>query len=244
MAADEPRRSFRGRAHCGLCRADIGDGAPLVARLQHGAHLAGELADGNCDHGELGARQRLAHRLRDVVDCATLRSRLRDGRVFVEAGHSSPTALRGQADRGADQARPDNSQPHDYPICLPIRATSPPTSRANAANSSVGSCCGPSQRASSGRGWASTMIPSAPTATAARANGNTNARRPAACEGSTITGRCVSSFKTATEPRSSVYRSELSNVLIPRSHRMIRSFPSLATYSAAINSSSTEADGP
>ena len=40
----------------------------------------------------------------------------------------------------------------------------------------------------------STMMPSAPTAAAARDSGSTRRRSPAACEGSTITGRCVCSF--------------------------------------------------
>ena len=41
-----------------------------------------------------------------------------------------------------------------------------------------------------------------------------------------------------------MYRVVRSKVLIPRSQRMIRSLPSRATYSAAISSSSTDADGP
>src|SRR5919201_2961545 len=118
------------------------------------------------------------------------------------------------------------------------------TSRAKSPNSALGICCGPSDSASSGRGCVSTMIPSAPPATAARAGGSTGSPFPAACDGSTITGRCVSCFSTATAPRSSVYRVAVSNVLIPRSQRMIRSFPSFATYSAAIRSSSTEVDMP
>ena len=41
-----------------------------------------------------------------------------------------------------------------------------------------------------------------------------------------------------------MYRVDVSKVLMPRSQRMIRSFPSLATYSAAIRSSSTEVEAP
>ena len=44
------------------------------------------------------------------------------------------------------------------PICLPSSATTSRTSRANSPNSAVGICCGPSQSASSGCGWDSTMI--------------------------------------------------------------------------------------
>ncbi len=75
-------------------------------------------------------------------------------------------------------------------------------------------------------------------------SGATSCRLPAACDGSTITGRCVSALSTGIAPMSSVKRVERSNVRIPRSHRMIRSLPSLATYSAAIRSSSTVADIP
>src|ERR1700674_2348128 len=48
--------------------------------------------------------------------------------------------------------------------------------------------CGPSDRARSGHGSTSTMTPSAPMATAARAAAGTRLRRPVACEGSTTTG--------------------------------------------------------
>ena len=124
-----------------------------------------------------------------------------------------------------------------------MSATSVRISSANRANSPTRICCGPSQSASSGCGCTSTITPSAPTATAARASGSTRSLRPAACDGSTSTGRCVSRFSTGTAERSSVYRVERSNVLMPRSHRITRSFPSFATYSAAMRSSSTVADG-
>jgi len=45
---------------------------------------------------------------------------------------------------------------------------------------------------------------------------------PPACDGSMITGRCVSFFSTATAVTSSTLRYAVSNVRMPRSHRMIR----------------------
>ncbi len=102
------------------------------------------------------------------------------------------------------------------------------------------SCCGPSQIASSGCGWTSTMIPSAPTAAAASDIGITSSRRPAAWLGSTITGSWVSSFRIGHGHQVERERdSAVSNVRIPRSHRITASLPSLSTYSAAISSSSS-----
>ena len=102
----------------------------------------------------------------------------------------------------------------------------------------------PSQSASSGRGCVSTMIPSAPAATAARRSGSTRSRRPAGCDGSTITGRCVSGLSTGMAPMSSVNRVDVSKVLIPRSQRITSELPSLTMYSAAISRSSTVEESP
>ena len=77
-------------------------------------------------------------------------------------------------------------------------------SLANDAKSDAAISWGASHSAFSGVGWASTMIPSAPAATAARARAGTSSRRPAACDGSTMTGRCVSSLSTGIAPMSSV----------------------------------------
>ena len=71
------------------------------------------------------------------------------------------------------------------------------------------------------------MIPSAPTAAAARASGSTSRRSPEAWLGSTITGRCECSFSHGTALRSSVKRVAVSNVRMPRSHSITRSLPSL-----------------
>src|SRR5918912_4272960 len=99
-----------------------------------------------------------------------------------------------------EQERFDGHQP----IVRPISDESAAISDANSGKSAAGICCGPSHSASSGRGCTSTMIPSAPTATAARASGSTSSRRPGACDGSTITGRCVSALSTGTALMSSV----------------------------------------
>jgi len=50
------------------------------------------------------------------------------------------------------------------------------------------------------------MIPSAPHTSAALASGMTYSRYPAACDGSTITGRWVRLLSTGTAARSSVFR--------------------------------------
>ena len=96
----------------------------------------------------------------------------------------------------------------------------------------------------SGSGCTSTMMPSAPTAAAARLSGSTRSRRPAAWLGSTMTGRWLSSLSTGTAVRSSVKRYAVSKVRMPRSQRMTASLPSLSTYSAAMSSSSSVLDRP
>ena len=72
---------------------------------------------------------------------------------------------------------------------------------------SVGSCWGPSQIASSGSGWTSTMIPSAPTAAAASDSGATRSRRPGGVAGIDDHRQVAcSSLSTGTAIRSSVKR--------------------------------------
>src|SRR5579859_5846532 len=74
------------------------------------------------------------------------------------------------------------------PTAWAIRLSSP-TSLANWSGNKV---CAPSESALSGLGWTSTMIPSAPAATAARASAGTMSRRPVPCEGSPTMGKCES----------------------------------------------------
>ena len=62
----------------------------------------------------------------------------------------------------------------------------------------------------------------------------TRSRRPAGCDGSTTTGRCVSRFSTGTAVMSSVLRVEVSKVWIPRSQSITWWFPPRTMYSAAI----------
>ena len=73
-----------------------------------------------------------------------------------------------------------------------VRAAAGSSSRPARARpaTSPNSACAPSHSAVSGCGWTSTITPSAPAAMPARASGTTRSRRPAACDGSTITGRC------------------------------------------------------
>ena len=92
-------------------------------------------------------------------------------------------------------------------------------------NRSNVSACSPSDSASSGRGWTSTMIPSAPAATPAIASGFTSHCLPVACDGSTMTGRCVRCWTMGTAVRSSVFRLYVSNVRMPRSHRITLGLP-------------------
>ena len=75
--------------------------------------------------------------------------------------------------------------------------------------------CGPSLIASSGRTCTSTRSPSAPAATAALDMAATRSALPTAWLGSTITGRCVSCFRSGTALRSRVFRVSVSNVRIP-----------------------------
>ena len=89
----------------------------------------------------------------------------------------------------------------------------------------------------SGAGCTSTIRPSAPMATPARASAGTRLRFPVAWLGSRITGRCVSSLSTATAEISQVLRVAVSNVRMPRSHRITLGLPCATTYSADISSS-------
>ena len=73
------------------------------------------------------------------------------------------------------------------------------------------SACAPSHSAVSGCGCTSTMTPSAPAAMPARASGTTRSRRPAACDGSTITGRWLSRCTIAIADTSSMLRIDGSN---------------------------------
>src|SRR6266404_6880404 len=85
-------------------------------------------------------------------------------------------------------------------------------------NCARSSDCGPSESARSGQGCTSTMIPSAPTAIAARETAPIRLCLPVPCEGSAITGKCDSSLASAIEARSIVLRVAVSKVLMPRSH--------------------------
>ena len=72
--------------------------------------------------------------------------------------------------------------------------------------SAMGICCAASLRACSGSRVHLDDDPVRPAATAARASGSTRSRRPAGCDGSTTTGRCVSCLSTGIAAMSSVKR--------------------------------------
>ena len=100
--------------------------------------------------------------------------------------------------------------------------------------------CGPSDNASLGSGWISTMMPWAPLDKAARAIGGMNCLTPTACEGSTMMGRWERSRTTGTAERSRVLRVAVSNVRMPRSQRMTFWLPWARMYSAAFSHSSMD----
>jgi len=119
-----------------------------------------------------------------------------------------------------------------------------PWSRIMRAKPSSVNDCAPSLAAFSGHGCASTIMPSAPIATAALATGGTRLRFPVAWLGSSTTGKWVSSFKTGTAAISKVFRVAVSHVRMPRSHSMTFELPSDRMYSAAIMNSSSLVDIP
>ena len=118
------------------------------------------------------------------------------------------------------------------------------TSRISCANWSGNSDCAPSERALSGLGCTSTMMPSAPAATAARAIGITLSLSPVPCDGSAMIGRCESLCTTGIAVRSNTLRVDGSKPRMPRSHRITSRFPSDSTYSAERSSSSIVAAIP
>ena len=106
-------------------------------------------------------------------------------------------------------------------------------------NCARSSDCAPSLMAFSGAGCTSTISPSAPIATPARDKAGTRLRFPVAWLGSRMTGKCVNSFSAGIAAMSQVFRVTVSNVRIPRSHKITSGFPCAVMYSADINSSFT-----
>src|SRR6185295_3145843 len=126
----------------------------------------------------------------------------------------------------------------------PITSAITRTSRISCANWSGNRVCAPSDSACSGLGCTSTMMPSAPAATAARAIGITFSLRPVPCDGSAMIGRCDSLCTTGMAVRSNTLRVAVSNPRMPRSHRITSWFLSASTYSAERSSSSMVAAMP
>ena len=79
---------------------------------------------------------------------------------------------------------------------------------------------------------------------AARARGSTIQAVPAACEGSTITGRCDCRLSSGMAEMSRLLRIIVSKVRMPRSQRMTFSLPPARMYSALMSHSSIVAERP
>src|SRR5260370_473826 len=106
-------------------------------------------------------------------------------------------------------------------------------------NCARSSDCARSLMALSDAGCTSTISPSASIATPVRESAGTRLRFPVAWLGSRITGRCVNSFSAGIAAMSQVFRVTVSNVRIPRSHKITSAFPCAVMYSADIRSSFT-----
>ncbi len=149
------------------------------------------------------------------------------------AGDGRAPALSG----GLSRPRPPRSRTPDGSV-RPMASATRRVFSIRAGNSWSGTACGPSERATAGSGCVSTISPSAPQATPASVRLSTQSRFPAACDGSTITGRPSLCFAIGTAATSSVKRVAVSKVRIPRSHRTTSWLPSCRMYSAAWTHSS------
>ena len=212
------RRAPRSATHA-LGRADVADDARRARVLERLSRRLRERAHGSRDEDHVGAphgardvarSRRRSRRARALLSAPARscrsRSRARP-RAHARPARSSPRSAPRPGSRcsssGAGQARSDLR----WTPCPCPRAPRPRAPRRRIRRRSPsGSACGPSQRASSGFGCTSTMIPSAPAAAAASDIARTSPRRPAAWLGSTTTGRCESSLSTGTACRSSVAR--------------------------------------
>ncbi len=108
VPAHEARVRARRRADGGLRRADVGDRAVVRRRLEHLEHDRGKRGDRHRDERDLGVAQRLGQRARRV-DGASLGRDLERRAVLVPADDvREARAPGGEADRGADEAGPDD----------------------------------------------------------------------------------------------------------------------------------------
>ena len=116
--------------------------------------------------------------------------------------------------------------------CRASRGRGPQRARRSRRTGRRAAAARPSQIASSGRGWTSTIIPSAPDRGGGQRQRHHQSRRPAAWLGSTITGRWVICLSTGTPQveREAVGGLERADPALAQDHA---SLPSLSTYSAA-----------
>jgi len=184
-----------------LGRAHVGDRRARPGGVERGRHRGGQRAHRAAPTRCPRPQRRRPHRARarrsprGRARGAPPRDRDRSRRPERRAARGRRARPSRRSARARGRRRAPRRLPHAE-TTLPATAAACSTRSANAANSSAGSCCGPSQIASSGFGCTSTMMPSAPAAAAASDSGSTSERRPAAWLGSTITGRCDSSLST------------------------------------------------
>src|SRR5690606_17660739 len=232
MPADEPRQ-MAGRPHDrALHPGDVGDqgvGVEVREGFDDGSGGAAQHDQVELPGGGVGVGDGFGHRAHLL--------RLGEGaRIGVPAGDVPAAGRQAGTDGGADEPRSEDQCP--VQIEMPSASAMARIDSIISTNSDGRRAWAPSTRAVSGVGWTSTMMASAPAATAARASGATSSRFPPACDGSTSTGRCDIDLRSGTAVMSRVLREAVSKVRIPRSARMICWFPSLYTYSAALSHSS------
>ncbi len=229
---------------------------PMSVTVAPGAAAStSAIAAGSSPIGRADARRdrrrrppRAGRRARSSRSRARRAARARCGIRVVARDLGAGALARGETERASHQPEADDGESQRHwstarGSCQPPRGTTRPRRRSSRTARSGSAVRRPTARA---RGSGASRRSGRRRLRRRRrsASGATSWRLPAACDGSTITGRCVSALSTGIAPMSSVKRVERSNVRMPRSHRMMRSFPSLATYSAAIRSSSTVADMP
>jgi len=133
------------------------------------------------------------------------------GRADADDFPAESSLAQSQREASADQPYADDThhapglRHHGYAV-LPTAAAIARTCCIISLNCAGVRVCAPSLKARSGSGCTSTIRPSAPAATDARAMGSTWSRRPVPCDGSPTMGRCESFFTTGMAEISMVFR--------------------------------------
>src|SRR5258706_6597045 len=196
----------------------------LFQRLQDSFNWLGEI-------NQIARSRRFLER-HPHVDHPTLQRRLnRPRRTHPDNSPREPRLSQRQRERSSNQPNANDGRGTAAVLCplasvlflhavRSMAAAIAFTCRIISLNCAGFSVCAPSLTARSRSGWTSTSNPSAPAATAARAIGATRSRRPVPCEGSPTIGRCDNFFTTGIAETSIVLRVYVSNVRIPRSHKI------------------------